>query len=55
MELCEFRINTTALNSDERNEMAKMLFKCGYAIRLEKEKSDGKIKYFIVCGKEKVC
>jgi len=55
MGLTEYKIDTTALNSDERNEMAKMLFKCGYAIRLEKEKRDGKIRYHIVCGKEKVC
>lgn len=44
------KIDVTELAKDERNEMAKMLFKCGYAIRLVKEKpTPNKLKYFIVC------
>ena len=45
----KFTIDTTALNTDERNELAKLLFKGGYAIRLVKEKEGNKIRYFIVC------
>ena len=46
------KIDVTELSKDERNEMAKMLFKAGYAIRLVKEKvTPNKIKYFILCEK----
>lgn len=48
----KLEIDTTELNKDERNELAKMLFKCGYAIRLVKRKGGRKIKYVIVCEKE---
>lgn len=44
-----FEIDTTELNKDERNELAKMLFKCGYGIRLVKSRDGSKIKYIIVC------
>ena len=47
----KFEIDTTELNKDERNELAKMLFKCGYAIRLVKQKTGSKITYIIVCEK----
>ena len=44
------KIDVTDLTKDERNEMAKMLFKSGYAVRLSKEKvTANKIKYYIVC------
>lgn len=44
------KIDVTELSKDERNEMAKMLFKAGYAIRMLKEKpTPNKLKYFIVC------
>lgn len=46
----EFKIDTTELNKDERNELAKFLFKCGYSIRLEKSKAGQKMQYIIVCG-----
>lgn len=46
-----FEIDTTELNKDERNELAKMLFKCGYGIRLVKSRDGSKIKYIIVCEK----
>ena len=45
----KFEIDTTELNKDERNELAKTLFKCGYAIRLVRRKDGSKIRYFIVC------
>ena len=46
------KIDVTALSKDERNEMAKMLFKSGYAVKLSKEKvAANKIKYYIVCEK----
>jgi hypothetical protein len=48
----KFEIDTTELNKDERNELAKMLFKCGYAIRLVKRKDGSKVKYVIVCERE---
>lgn len=47
----KFEIDTTELNKDERNELAKSLFKCGYAIRLDKRRDGSKIKYIIVCEK----
>lgn len=48
----KIKIDVTELGKEERNEFAKMLFKCGYAIRLVKEKpTANKIKYFIVCEK----
>ena len=46
------KIDVSDLTKDERNEMAKMLFKSGYAVRLSKEKvTANKIKYYIVCEK----
>ena len=48
----KFEIDTTELNRDERNELAKTLFKCGYGIRLVNTKDGSKIKYIIVCEKE---
>ena len=47
-----FEIETTELNKDERNELAKMLFKSGYGIRLVKRKDGSKIKYIIVCERD---
>ena len=44
----EFKIDTTELNKDERNELAKFLFKCGYYIGLEKIKTGQKTQYIIV-------
>ena len=49
--MVKFEIDTTELSRDERNELAKMLFKCGYAIRLDKRREGSKIKYVIVCEK----
>ena len=49
--MIKFEIDTTDLSKDERNELAKMLFKCGYGIRLVKTREGSKIKYFIVCEK----
>lgn len=44
------KIDVTELGKEERNEMAKLLFKCGYGVKLAKEKpSPNKLKYFIVC------
>lgn len=37
-----FEIDTTELNREERNELAKMLFKCGYGIKLVKTKEGSK-------------
>ena len=48
----KFEIDTTELNKDERNELAKTLFKCGYGIRLVKRRDGSKIRYLIVCEKE---
>ena len=45
----KFEIDTTELSRDERNDLAKMLFKCGYAIRLAKRRDGSKIKYIIHC------
>ena len=45
----EFKINTTALDKEKRGEMAKMLFECGYSIKLQKSKDGSKTLYFIVC------
>ena len=45
----KFEIDTTAINTDARDEMAKLLFKCGYAVRLVKRKIENKIHYIIVC------
>lgn len=47
----KFEIDSTELTRDERNELAKMLFKCGYGIRLVKRRDGSKIKYIIVCEK----
>ena len=48
----QIRIDVTELTKDERNEIAKMLFKCGYGVRMVKEKpTPNKLKYFIVCEK----
>lgn len=48
----QIRIDVTALKDDERNELAKMLFKCGYGVRLEKDRINGnRYKYTIVCEK----
>lgn len=45
----QFTIDASALNTEERYEFAKMLFKCGYSIRLEKRKEGSKVHYYIVC------
>jgi hypothetical protein len=45
----KFEIDTTELNKDERNDLARTLFKCGYAIKLVKRRDGTKIKYIIVC------
>ena len=45
----KFEIDTTELGKDERNELAKILFKCGYGIRLVKSKEGSRMKYNIVC------
>lgn len=51
-DIMQIKIDVTELGKEERNEFAKMLFKCGYAIRMVKEKpTANKIKYFIVCEK----
>jgi hypothetical protein len=48
----QIRIDVTALKDEERNELAKMLFKCGYGIRLTKERiTQNRYKYIIVCEK----
>lgn len=48
----QINIDVTALKDEERNELAKMLFKCGYGVRLTKEKvNNNKYKYIIVCEK----
>ena len=47
----KFEIDTTELNRDERNELAKYLFKCGYGIKLVKTRDGSKVKYIIVCEK----
>ena len=45
-------IDVTDLEKNERNELAKMLFKCGYGVRLEKDRINGnRYKYTIVCEK----
>lgn len=48
----ETRIDTSKLNTEERNELAKMLFKCEYSIRLVKEKDNGKVKQYIAFKKD---
>lgn len=48
----KLKIDVTELGKEERNEFAKMLFKCGYAIKPVKEKpTANKIKHYIVCEK----
>ena len=49
--MVKFEIDATELSKDERNELAKTLFKCGYAIRPDKRRDGSKIKYIIVCEK----
>ena len=44
----KFEIDTTELTKDERNELAKYLFKCGYGIKLVKARDGSKIRYIIV-------
>ena len=48
----KFEIDTTELNKDERSDLSKTLFKCGYGIRLVKKKDGSKIKYIIICERE---
>lgn len=45
----EFKIDTTALDKEKRGDMARMLFECGYSIRLQKRKENNKLHYYIVC------
>lgn len=44
-----FEIDTTELNKDERNELAKTLFKCGYGVKLVNVKDGAKLRQIIVC------
>lgn len=45
-------IDVTALKSDEKAELANLLFKCGYRVALKKEKVGNKNRQFIVADKE---
>ena len=47
----KFEIDTTELVKDERNELAKYLFKCGYGIKLVKVRDGSKVKYIVACEK----
>lgn len=43
----KIQIEVTSLKEDEKLEMAKLLIKSGYAVRLGKEKIGNKIKHYI--------
>ena len=48
----QIKIDVTDVEKNERNELAKMLFKCGYGIRLTKERiTQNRYKYILVCEK----
>ena len=43
----KIQIEVTTLKEDERLDMAKLLIKSGYAVRIGKEKSGNKFKHYI--------
>lgn len=47
----KIRIDVTKLREDERLEVARLLIKGEYAVRIAKEKDGNKYKYFIICDK----
>lgn len=44
------RIDVTVLREDERCELARLLFKCGYSVEPYKEKAGNKYKHQIIYG-----
>ncbi len=44
------RIDVTVLREDERCELARLLFKCGYSVEPYKEKQGNKNKHQIIYG-----
>lgn len=44
----QIKIDATSLNEAERLEVAKLLIKSGYAVRLGKEKIGNKSKHYII-------
>lgn len=47
----KFEIDTTELNKEERYDLARTLFKCGYGVNLLKKRDGSRIVYIIVCEK----
>lgn len=45
-------IEVTALKAEEKAELVKLLFKCGYRVALKKEKVGSKNRQYIVADKE---
>lgn len=45
------KIDVTKLREDERLDLARLLIKGEYAVRIAKEKDGNKYKYFIICDK----
>ena len=45
------KIDVTKLKEDERLEVARLLIKGEYAVRIAKEKDGSKYKYFIIADK----
>ena len=46
------KIDVSALKEDERCEIARLLFKCGYGVKLVKERPGNKLRYIILCERE---
>ena len=44
----KIQIEVTSLKEDERLEVARLLIKSGYAVRLGKEKSGNKTRHYII-------
>ena len=47
----KIKIDVTKLREDERLDMAKLLIKSDYAVRIVKEKDGNKYKYIIIAEK----
>jgi hypothetical protein len=45
------KIDVSALREEERCDMARLLFKCGYTVEPRKEKAGNKSKNFIIIRK----
>ena len=46
------RIDVTVLREDERCELARLLFKCGYSVEPYKEKQGNRNKYQVIFSRK---